>query len=135
MIKISRKVDGVIDTRMKRTTSSAASTFPKRIKRANHTRSGTLMLNLDTAGKTHTGYGKTASEKWHRKKWHQEKWQSEKLEIMAPLVFWHILLDFYKNNYLDFSVYVSENKYMYMCIINFIIPSHTKNLRANQTIN
>ena len=49
------------------------------------------------------------------------------MEIMA-ILFLNILL---LNNYLYFSVYFSEEMYLYMYIIN-IIPSHTKNL--NQTL-
>ena len=59
----------------------------------------------------------------------------EKWEIGTIVFLLHILLDLENNNYVYFSVYFSETMCMYMCIINFIIPSHTKTLRLNQTIN
>ena len=74
---------------------------------------------------SYTEYGKNGTRKMALEKWH--------LEIMVPLFFGAYFTGFKNSNYLCFSVYFSETKYMYMCIINFIIPSHTKNLY--QTIN
>jgi hypothetical protein len=49
-----RNGDGAKDTRTKRTTSSAASMDPERIRKAKDIRSRTLMLKLDPAGKPYS---------------------------------------------------------------------------------
>ena len=53
------------------------------------------------------------------------------LLLLLLLLYILVLLDL--NDYLYFSVYFSEHKYMYMCIISFIIPSHPKNLNRTLT--